>query len=161
VVNSAALRAVPMVDGIPLDYWIYASAPPADWDDAWARSERLLTALRDRTAADGARLVVMVVTAREQIYPDDWAQVLRTYPPMQHVSWDMNGPERHVLAWCTRAGVTCIQLSPAFLARRDVERLHYIHDGHWTAAGHALAAQTVANFLRSGAWPPAQYAEGQ
>ena len=55
-----------------------------------------------------------------------------------------------MLDWCARAGVACIQLSPAFLARRDRERLHFHYDGHWTAAGHALAAQTVVDFLRGG-----------
>ena len=51
-----------------------------------------------------------------------------------------NGPERHVLEWCGRAGVSCVQLSAAFLAASSGPRLHYNFDGHWTAAGHALAA---------------------
>ena len=160
LLDAAAVRPVPIVDGVPLDYWVYAAAPPASWADAWAHTDYLLDALHHAVAGAGARLMVMVVTAREQIYPGDWAEILHTYPAMQGVTWDLNGPERRVLAWCNRAGVPCIQLSPAFLARRDTERLHYIHDGHWTAAGHALAAQTVANFLLGGSWPPAQYAEG-
>ena len=79
---------------------------------------------------------------------------------MRLVAWDLDGPERHVFGWCGRTGVPCIQLSPAFMARRDEQRLHFHYDGHWTAAGHALAAETVANFLRKAAWPSAQYAEG-
>jgi hypothetical protein len=160
LINRAALQRIPMSDGVPLDYWVYAAAPPPEWGDAWVRTEGLLTALRDRVVADGARLVIMIVTAREQIYPGDWQRLLESYPAMQQVGWDMNGPERHVLAWCARAGVTCVPLSPAFVARRDEERLHFVHDGHWTAAGHALAALTIANFLRGGVVPTAQYAEG-
>jgi hypothetical protein len=160
LINSAALREVPLADGVPLDYWVYATAASPQWDDAWAHTEHLLEALRERTAADGARLAIMIVTAREQIYADDWQQILKTYPAMQQIRWDLNGPERRVLAWCARAGVPCLALSPAFLARRDGERLHFVYDGHWTAAGHALAAQTVAEFLRGGVLPHAQYAEG-
>jgi hypothetical protein len=161
LLDRAAVRPVPMADGVPVDYYVYAADPPAEWRDAWVRTEHLLDELRDAVRADGARFAVLVVTSREQIYPGDWQQLLQTYPPMQHMTWDLNGPERRTLAWCERAGVPCVQLSPAFTARRDAARLHYLHDGHWTAAGHALAAQTVANFMRGAAWPPAQYAEGQ
>lgn len=160
LLDQAAVRPVPMADGVPVDYWVYAADPPSEWRDAWAHTERLLGTLRDAVTADGARFVVMIVTAREQIYPGDWQQILQMYPAMQHIIWDLNGPERHVLAWCERSGVPCVQLSTAFVARRDGERLHFLYDGHWTAAGHALAAQTVTNFLRAAAWPPAQYAEG-
>jgi hypothetical protein len=160
LLNRAALRSVPMADGVPVDYWVYATDAPAEWRDAWTHTEQLLTALRDAVTADGARLVVMIVTSREQIYPGDWQQLLQTYPPMQHVAWDLDGPERRVLAWCERAGVPCVQLSPAFRARRDGPRLHFVYDGHWTAAGHALAAQQVAGFLHEMAWPPARQAAG-
>jgi len=160
LVDPAALRPVPMQDGVPVDYWVYAADAPPVWRDAWAHTEHLLDGLHEAASADGARFMVMVVTAREVIYPGDWQQLLDTYPAMGHVAWDLDGPERRVLAWCNRAGVPCIQLSPAFKARRDGQRLHFHYDGHWTAAGHALAAETVANFLRGAAWPSAQYAEG-
>lgn len=160
LLNRAALRPVPLVEGVPVDYWVYAAEPPAEWQQAWKHTESLLDALRQAVAADGAKLVVMVVTAREQIYPADWEQLLNTYPAMREVAWDVNGPERHVLDWCARTGVACIQLSPTFLTQRDQERLHFHFDGHWTAAGHTLAAQTVANYLRGAKRATAQYAEG-
>jgi len=147
LLKRAALRPIPLIDGVPVDYWIYAADAPPEWRTAWQHTERLLTALRDAVTADGARFLVLIVTAREQIYPGDWQRVLQTYPPMQRVGWDMDGPERHVLRWCQAASVPCLQLSPAFVARRDTERLHFNHDGHWTPAGHALAAQTAAGFL--------------
>jgi hypothetical protein len=160
LISRRALRPVPLSDGVPVDYWVYAADPPPPWRDAWAHTERLLDALRDAVAANGARFAVMLVTAREQVYAGDWQQVLQTYPAMRQVRWDLDGPERRVLSWCERAGVPCVQLSPAFAAQRDQQRLHFVHDGHWTPAGHALAAQTVTNFLRGIGWPPAQYAEG-
>jgi hypothetical protein len=162
LVKESALRPVPLQDGVPIDYWVYAQSPPADWQDAWSRTEQLLTAFQDQVRADGARFVVMIVTAREQIYPDDWQQVLQTYPAMQAIQWDVNGPERHVLDWCARSAAQCVALSPAFVAARaTAPRLHWHFDGHWTAAGHALAAQTMTDFLRPAVSAPAQYAEGQ
>jgi lysophospholipase L1-like esterase len=148
LLQRAALRPVPMAQGVPVDYWVFASQPPPDWQDAWAHTEALLAALRDAVRADGATLVVMVVTAREQVYPDDWAQIQATYPAMREVAWDLNAPERRVLNWCARNDVQCVPLSPAFLAARDGgPRLHWQYDGHWTPAGHALAAEIMAAAL--------------
>lgn len=161
LVSRAALRRVPMAEGVPVDYWVFAETPPPEWEAAWQHTEQLLTALRDAVNADGARLLVMIVTSREQVYAADWDTLRATYPAMERVAWDLNGPERRALAWCARSGVTCLALSPAFGARRDAAmRLHFVHDGHWTAAGHALAAQTMHDFLRASGWPPAHFAEG-
>ena len=103
----------------------------------------------------------MIVTSREQIYPAAWQQLLTTYPAMQRVAWDLNGPEHRVLDWCAHSGVSCLPLSPAFLAQRETQpRLHFVYDGHWTPAGHALAARTMADFLRASGSPLVQYAEG-
>lgn len=149
LLKPAAVRPVPMEGGIPVDYWVFASQPPPAWRDAWAHTESLLSAFKDAVTADGATFVIMVVTAREQIYPDDWAQVQTAYPAMRQVAWNLDGPERRVLSWCALHDVRCVALSPAFLAARDGgPRLHWHFDGHWTPAGHALAAETMAEALR-------------
>lgn len=161
LLDRAALRKAPLLDGVPVDYWVYAAVSPPEWQEAWRYTERLLGDLRDAVAADGAQLVVLVVTARERVYPDDWQRVLATYPAMTGVEWDLTGPERRTLAWCADAGVSCMALSEAFLERSGrPPRLHFEHDGHWTPAGHALAANIVANFLRATGWPPARPVEG-
>jgi len=67
---------------------------------------------------------------------------------MREREWDLDAPERRVLEWCQRSEASCIRLSPVF--GRHAERgesLHYMYDGHWNAAGHALAARTVAENL--------------
>lgn len=150
LLKRAALRPVPMEHGVPVDYWVFARQPPPAWQDAWAHTEALLSAFRDAVTADGATFMVMVVTAREQVYPDDWAQLQATYPAMRDVAWDLDGPERRVLDWCALNDVRCVPLSPAFIAARDTSpRLHWHFDGHWTPAGHALAAETMTEALRA------------
>lgn len=158
LLQRGALRSAPMSDDVPVDYWVFAQQPPPEWQDAWARTEGLLAALHQAVTADGAALVIMIVTAREQIYADAWAQLQATYPAMQRVAWDLDGPERRVLDWCARNDVPCVPLSPAFRGARDESPpLHWHFDGHWTPAGHTLAAQTMADALQASA----QYAEGQ
>jgi hypothetical protein len=148
-----ALQEVPMYDGIPVDYWVYAANPPPEWEDAWRHSEDLLRQFRSTVEHDGAHFVVAIVTARERIYPDSWEQIVEANPNMRKVAWNLAGPEQRVQRWCADNGVQCVTLSPAFLAHRNEgRRLHWVYDGHWTPAGHALAAATVAAALREQSW---------
>jgi hypothetical protein len=152
LMSEKALRRIPSVDGVPLDYWVFAKrgAPrAAEWEEAWQRTERLLDTLRSAVERDGAQLVVSIATLRERIYPESWKAILDTYPAMQKVEWDLAAPEARVEAWCRRREVSCVPLTPVFLGRRDGARLHWAHDGHWTAAGHALAATALSEALRS------------
>lgn len=136
-------------DAVPVAYGVYA-APAGDWHLAWQRTEDLLGALRDEVAAMGARLAVVVVAGRDEVYPEMWAEVLETYPAMQQRAWDVDAPRRRVVEICRGLGVPVLELAPAMRERREEQALHFRRDGHWTAAGHRLAAEEMANFLVKG-----------
>jgi hypothetical protein len=57
--------------------------------------------------------------------------------------------QRHVVGYCQEQGIACIDLLPAFRAAnpRGQALLYLPRDQHWTAAGHALAARTVASYI--------------
>jgi hypothetical protein len=157
LMERGALREGPMVDGIPTDYWVYADPVPSDWENAWNHSEELIRTLRDETQRDQAHFAVMVVTARDYIYADSWAQIVAANPRMRDVKWNLEAPERRILAWCEAQGLSCLHLSEIFAQHRgDGQRLHWVYDGHWTAPGHALAARSMADFLRERKLLPAQ-----
>jgi SGNH hydrolase-like domain, acetyltransferase AlgX len=148
LIRREAVRQAPEQEGIPLDYWVYAQPPPPQWQTAWRHSEDLLGRLRAATQADGARFAIFLVTARDRVYPDGWRQIVAAHPNMAAKRWDFDAPDRRVLAWCDKNDVPCLPLYPEFAAHRDDgPRLHFVYDGHWTAAGHALAARSVAKFL--------------
>lgn len=148
VVRADALRGEPTRDGVPGDYWVYAPDLPADWQDAWVRTSALLGSLANAVRADGAQLAVVVVAGRNQVDRGSWEAVLEANPAMSALSWDLDGLERKLMEWCRREGVPCLSLLPSFEAHaRDGSTLHFHYDGHWTAAGHALAAETTAAFL--------------
>ena len=113
------------------------------------RTVALLRSFVDAVRADGAELALIVVPGRDQVDRGSWEAVLEANPAMSALSWDLTGLDRKLIEWCRREGVPCLSLLPSFEAHaEDGSTLHFHYDGHWTAAGHALAADTTAAFLR-------------
>lgn len=146
---SQAVRQAPQRDGIAVDYGVYTAFPDAAWQDAWERSTRLLDQMRRSVEDTGARFVVAIVAPRDQIYPEIWAEIVRQTPAMQNMAWDLDGASRRAEAWCHERGAHCVALASRFraVAQSGGEALHYRQDGHWTPAGHKLAAGVIAEYL--------------
>lgn len=149
LMKKGALRSEDAIEGVPIDYWVYADPPPPEWAAAWEHTFRILDRFRDVVVARGARFAVMVVTSRDHLYPSSWKDLEETYPRLRSGLWNLEAPAQRVLDWCQSRGVACLNLMPIFQVDRDSggERLHYLHDGHWTAAGHALAARAASQFI--------------
>lgn len=50
-------------------------------------------------------------------------------------------------------GLPVIDLAPAFEKGNHPMDYHFPNDGHWTAAGHGLAAAEIADYIRKQGWP--------
>lgn len=159
LVRRDALRPARLRDGVPVDYGVYAASVDAEWADAWGRTESLLERLRASSVAAGAGFAVVILSTRDQVYPESWAQIVAANPGMQGRQWDLDGPQRRVEQWCAARGVPCLAMAPVFRAAATAgsEPLHFPRDGHWTVAGHRLGAEEMANFIeRHRLVPPAK-----
>ncbi|MDF1798289.1 MAG: hypothetical protein P1V81_03865 [Planctomycetota bacterium] len=69
---------------------------------------------------------------------------------------DWRRPQRSLAAWCEELGLPCLDLAPAMGTRQEQLRaageatdmgLYLFGDSHWSAAGHAFAAELVTDFF--------------
>ena len=102
-------------------------------DEVWHReralAEGLLTRLRDACERDGTALLVMPVPA----VPSSGDAVRR---------------QAELAAFLAREDFAWLDLRPDVDLKTDtIADLYYPVDGHWTAAGHALAGRRLAEYL--------------
>jgi alginate O-acetyltransferase complex protein AlgJ len=98
----------------------------------------------------GVELVLMPVPAKAAIYPD---KVLDAPAPKQG-DRDVTGADDEFLKLCAGHGVTVLDLAPAFQAARtnETDSLYCRTDSHWSGRGCEVAAQLLAQEIRSRPW---------
>ncbi|MDP8225343.1 MAG: GDSL-type esterase/lipase family protein [Candidatus Lernaella stagnicola] len=134
-------------EGVPLDFWVYATNETPPWQEAWHVTYALLDRIRERVEAGGAQLVIAVVGERWRVDAAAFLELLARYPEMQKHAWDTARPAKRITQWCADHGVACVDLGPSFAALNAGHL--FLPDGHWSAAGHELAALQVARALHS------------
>lgn len=98
----------------------------------------------------GARFSLIVIPRSWQVEPQGLAAMIEALA-IDPEELDLDRPQRFLKEWGAERDVEVIDLLPAFRQAVSDEpdlRLYHSPDAHWTAAGHALAAETVAGVLR-------------
>ncbi|MBI1881699.1 MAG: SGNH/GDSL hydrolase family protein [Chloroflexi bacterium] len=136
----------------PIDFFIYQSPPNQDFEAAWNLTEAIIKRLRDEVESRGAKLAVVIIGAPEQVYPAEGERMLAANPGLQGLNLDLELPNRRLADFLTAEKIPYLDLLPIFreaAARPETPPLHFRHDGHWTVAGHRLAAEAIYDFLRN------------
>lgn len=124
---------------------VYAP-PTAEKARAWRVYEALLRQLKARVEADGARLLVLYDTHRDEASVEIFRASFGVAPGEEGLDWDR--PARGLKEVCARVGVPVCDPTPAFRGDEDPARLFLVQNGHWSAEGHALVARELAKALR-------------
>ncbi|MFQ5576351.1 MAG: hypothetical protein ACE5G8_05110 [Anaerolineae bacterium] len=147
--GEARVRAAHPV--VPIPFYVYQTPPSREWRQAWALTAAILGDLNRQVTANGSRFATVIIPAKEQVYPDRWDKMVAANPSLKSATWDLNLPNRQLAQILVEQGIPYLDLLPAFKAAAAVEGgppLYFKHDGHWTEAGHALAAEAVFEFLQ-------------
>ena len=132
---------------------LYGTGADAErFEKVWRTTARLLLELDTQVRRADAKLLLVYVPAIVQIEREDWQNKVSRYQ-MHEEEFALDKPNRRMSAAAAGHGIPFLDLSPAFLAAGVTETLYH-RDSHWNAAGHALAAGTIAEFLHEQSWLP-------
>ena len=107
--------------------------------NAWARGWEMI----DQTSAMIARAGVAYVAFGMPRDSDVSRQEWETWETEQLTKSDSGLPDRRLRAWFEELGIDFIEMTSAFRDRYAPD-LYFPHDGHWSVAGHRLAAEVLA-----------------
>lgn len=135
------------VEGQMLELFRFKESAPEQ--RAWKTVEALLVATRDEAERQGARFALVIVPTKWQVHREDWQALLAARDEPDDERWVLRGPDRRLAQIAEANKIPVLDLlSPLRdAAEAGSDRLYFPVDVHWTAAGHAVAARAVADFL--------------
>ena len=136
------------VEGQLLELYRFRESPQET--RAWKTAEALLVATRDEAERQGARFGLVIVPGKWQVHREDWQALLAARGETDDDRWVLRGPDRRMAQIADAHQIPVLDLMPPLRDAADAgRRLYYPTDIHWTAAGHEVAARSVADFLLS------------
>jgi lysophospholipase L1-like esterase len=127
---------------------VYAQ-PNAEIDLAWKAVYLLLSGIKQMATADGGRLVVVYAATREAVDRRIFERaILRVGKNPQSSAFDWDRPSDRLEELCAALDIVYVNLTPVFRAHVKPGSLFLRKNPHWSADGHRLAAQTVAQRIK-------------
>ena len=133
--------------------WTILRDPPRTYwlDVAWPLFGSYLADIRATAARVGAPTVVMAIPQMAQFDDEMRTRTMADFRfSAEEVDWDR--PQQQLHAEAERLGLPVVDLLPIFRDRSDRADLYLRQDTHFTALGHQVAAQRLAEFLEGGGW---------
>ena len=120
------------------------------WAEARAVTEDLVRRLSAVVARQGARLAVVLVPDKMAVLPKSLDTTFALSSLRGHAH-DALRPHRELVALVERTGIPFLALLPDFQQHQAAGSppTFFARDSHWNAAGHALAAERLAPFVRA------------
>ncbi len=134
---------------------LYRPEDPLIVERTWQPVLADLEAIRAEVLRQGRGLALAVYPSALQVYPAQRAALVETlrrrprYVALSGDALDPALPNRQLAAYCQRAALRCVDLTPAFVeaSHASEEPLYKHRDAHWTIRGNQVAADAEARFL--------------
>ena len=122
-------------------------------EDAWAKTAAILAELDAQVRSRSARLLIAYVPSRLEIDERTWRLTRRLYG-WDEAGWDRGRVAQRLKEAAAPAGIPVLDLTEPLRRANDAggPRPYFTYDGHWSAAGHRVAAEEVQRFLSRPGW---------
>lgn len=142
--------SVPSAAGDDTMYFAYELHGLTDQD--WQNVQAALAVIaesRNRAVEAGARFLLVFAPVKFRVYHD----LCRFTPETDPARWTVNDLPERIAVWAQEHDLPFLDLTPALRMGAASGRLVYFpDDGHWNAEGHAVAAEQMAQWLRTANW---------
>jgi lysophospholipase L1-like esterase len=134
----------------------YRPTPDATTEACWRVMAALLRTLNEDVRSSGARLTIAYVPHILQVYPDLW-EAHRLKADAAGEALDVDAPNRRLTEIGRELGADVLDLTPPLrLAGRRDRGLYFPVNLHWTASGHRVVADVLAEWAAFTASRPAE-----
>lgn len=116
----------------------YAPGPPPQ--SRWRETARLLAEIRSETERIGSDYMMVIHPDQLQVEPEVVDALVQHYE-LDLSGYDLQLPQRFLMALCAEHGFPCVNLLPEFQAAR--EPLYLLRDTHYNHRGNRLAAEAI------------------
>ena len=126
---------------------LYGTGPAAArYDRAWQLTARIIEEFQLKVRQAGAEMILVYVPAIVQIEEDNW-RMKREMHGLGVGDFDLLKPNRRLRRIAADLDLPFLDLYDHFAEDASEQTLYY-RDSHWNAAGHALAAARIHDFLK-------------
>jgi len=143
--GNAVAGGGPTRNGLDYTSW-FIDSPPSELARGLNYTRQLLGRMRDEGRERGAKVMVVWIPIRDQVSDRRW-QSLQERVGLRPES--RSNPQEQLVAMARELGLESFDPLPSFRASPERETLYFDIDGHWTPAGHRLAAEVMAPALLS------------
>ena len=119
------------------------------WHEHFARSQSYVKLISDLCSREGAQFLLVVFPRGHQVNSREWIEGRK--------AWGLDSAVissaifKSLAMFAGREGIQYLDMTQTFRDRSHGD-LYFPVDGHWTAAGHKVAADTLLSFLIGSSW---------
>jgi hypothetical protein len=119
--------------------------------NGWIITHRLLEQLKEDVYREGSDLLIFYVPSAAAVDQEYWKELKHRYR-LSDEGWNPRQVGSELLNICDRLDITCLDPTMEFQAaaakmRERGKLMYFRHDGHWTAEGHSMAGELLAEFV--------------